>query len=313
MSERIDLEAIRAEQRMSAIWAGNAQVPWARKYAEHTGWLLTELEQAREELRRVREAMVEYSQEASASRERAGRAERSLLQARTALAAAQERAKCLEGLLACERKNRYVLGSNYDRVIQERDAARHELNNLLAIIHRDGGQHTGDVGIEQSAVDAHQVWARLIDGYEDARREVEALREVVVRIRERHDGSIGADTRICRCSDCEAIRGVLSGATSPDPHDAEIERLRGQVAAKDAAILEAAEWLESRPDMNEGDAATSSRLRAALSTNGAAEAAAREAVIAVAAALMEPCASWDLTGERFVALRNAVAAMQGEG
>jgi hypothetical protein len=37
----------------------------------------------------------------------------------------------------------------------------YHLHNLLAIIHRDGGQHTQEVGVEQSVKDAHQVWAGL--------------------------------------------------------------------------------------------------------------------------------------------------------
>ena len=36
-----------------------------------------------------------------------------------------------------------------------------ELLNLLAIIHRDGGHHTEEVGIKQSINDAHKVWAGL--------------------------------------------------------------------------------------------------------------------------------------------------------
>ena len=38
---------------------------------------------------------------------------------------------------------------------------RPALNNLLAIIHRDGGHHTEAVGIEQSVKDAHERWAGL--------------------------------------------------------------------------------------------------------------------------------------------------------
>lgn len=153
-------------------------------------------------------------------------------------------------------------------------------------------------------------YKRMLHERDAARREVEGLREVVVRIRERHDGSIGADTRICRCSTCEDIRGVLSGATSPDPRDAEIERLRGQVAAKDAAILEAAEWLESRPDMNEGDATTSSRLRAALSTTGSAEAAVlAKSIVWWQAWTTGSREQWEQAADELVA---AVAAMQGK-
>lgn len=35
------------------------------------------------------------------------------------------------------------------------------LRDLLAVIHRDGGEHTALKGIRQSVLDAHQVWAKL--------------------------------------------------------------------------------------------------------------------------------------------------------
>lgn len=44
---------------------------------------------------------------------------------------------------------------------RERESALDILGNLLAVIHRDGGQHTTEVGIEQSAKDAHAVWAEI--------------------------------------------------------------------------------------------------------------------------------------------------------
>ncbi|CAB4173791.1 hypothetical protein UFOVP1138_21 [uncultured Caudovirales phage] len=39
--------------------------------------------------------------------------------------------------------------------------AQEMLLSLLAIIHRDGGHHTGDVGIEQSVNDAYDEIYRL--------------------------------------------------------------------------------------------------------------------------------------------------------
>ena len=43
----------------------------------------------------------------------------------------------------------------------ERKRVLEPLLNLLAIIHRDGGHHTSEVGIEQSVKDAHEVWGQL--------------------------------------------------------------------------------------------------------------------------------------------------------
>ena len=45
----------------------------------------------------------------------------------------------------------------------EQDKILHNLRNLLAVIHRDGGHHTQAVGLEQSVRDAHEVWGKLIE------------------------------------------------------------------------------------------------------------------------------------------------------
>jgi hypothetical protein len=44
----------------------------------------------------------------------------------------------------------------------------------------------------------------------------------------------------------------------------EAEARAAALAEREALLREAAEWLESRPDMTEGDAAVSSSIRAAL-------------------------------------------------
>ena len=53
----------------------------------------------------------------------------------------------------------------------DRHPTERALNNLLAIIHRDGGHHTGNVGINTSVKDAHLVWAELITRAEKAEAE----------------------------------------------------------------------------------------------------------------------------------------------
>lgn len=40
--------------------------------------------------------------------------------------------------------------------------AERALGNLLAVIHRDGGQHQAAVGTDQAVVDAHARWAELM-------------------------------------------------------------------------------------------------------------------------------------------------------
>lgn len=49
-----------------------------------------------------------------------------------------------------------------------KDFAEHELKNILAVTHRDGGHHTGKVGLSQSVEDAHKVWAELQSAKEAA-------------------------------------------------------------------------------------------------------------------------------------------------
>ena len=41
-------------------------------------------------------------------------------------------------------------------------AERLALSNLLAIIHRDGGQYQSEHGTAKAVTDAHQVWAELV-------------------------------------------------------------------------------------------------------------------------------------------------------
>ena len=72
-----------------------------------------------------------------------------------------------------------------ERVTQERDDARRELRNLLAVIHRDNGTHTYERGLLQSIDDAHTVWGQLVVSQEAAQREIEHLRRVCVEKKER--------------------------------------------------------------------------------------------------------------------------------
>jgi hypothetical protein len=59
--------------------------------------------------------------------------------------------------------------TNYQKRIEELEREKEDqeknemlcgylLNNLLARIHRDGGQHTATHGITKSVIDAHDVW-----------------------------------------------------------------------------------------------------------------------------------------------------------
>lgn len=60
------------------------------------------------------------------------------------------------------------------RVQAERDEARRDLGAILAVIHRDGGHHTGEHGLSQSVADAHATWAVVVRERDEARAQVKA-------------------------------------------------------------------------------------------------------------------------------------------
>lgn len=49
-----------------------------------------------------------------------------------------------------------------ERVVRDRDEARRQLGELLAIVHRDGGHYQSLHGDEKAVADAHLVWGELI-------------------------------------------------------------------------------------------------------------------------------------------------------
>jgi hypothetical protein len=54
---------------------------------------------------------------------------------------------------------------------RERDEARRELGEILAVIHRDGGHYTGEHGISKSVADAHATWADVVRERDKARED----------------------------------------------------------------------------------------------------------------------------------------------
>jgi len=56
-----------------------------------------------------------------------------------------------------------------ERFCQERDEARRELGEILAVIHRDGGHYTDKHGISKSVADAHATWADVVRERDEAR------------------------------------------------------------------------------------------------------------------------------------------------
>lgn len=60
----------------------------------------------------------------------------------------------------------HASGYIVDSDCQEAADGIERLLDLLAIIHRDGGHHTAEVGLEQSVKDAHERWGQLIQAAE---------------------------------------------------------------------------------------------------------------------------------------------------
>ena len=77
-----------------------------------------------------------------------------------------------------------ILNAALVEVEQERDALRKSVLDLLAVVHGDGGHHTGSVGLQQSFADAERSFYAL-------RTEVQRLRALVERaFQEGQDGRI---------------------------------------------------------------------------------------------------------------------------
>jgi hypothetical protein len=62
-------------------------------------------------------------------------------------------------------------------LVRERDEARRDLGEILAVIHRDGGHYTGEHGISKSVADAHATWAAVVREREEAQAELAFLRK----------------------------------------------------------------------------------------------------------------------------------------
>ncbi len=73
-----------------------------------------------------------------------------------------------------------------DEARSERDEARRDLGEILAVIHRDGGHHTGEHGISKSVADAHATWAAVMRQLDDVASRARRACQVLV-------AEIGAD------------------------------------------------------------------------------------------------------------------------
>ncbi len=115
--------------------------------------------------------------------------------------------------------------SEYAKLLMkgQREAER-ELADLLARIHRDGGHHTGEVGVEQSVKDAHLVWANLIGERDEALAQVERVKALPERWRETGRALTNPLGEMLTAS-ADELEAALGGESSTCPHEATIQRI----------------------------------------------------------------------------------------
>ena len=163
---------------------------------------MTSLESVRAECDALRAELEEAKKQARLGWERAAEKDRAygeaLRERDEARAADAGRTRFCERCVAVTRE-RDELQANVDFLIQsnradilvlleihrkqvaelkaERDEARRDLGEILAIIHRDGGHYTGEHGISKSVADAHATWAAVVREREEAQAELAFLRK----------------------------------------------------------------------------------------------------------------------------------------
>lgn len=96
-------------------------------------------------------------------------------------------------------------------VAAERDAARRDLGAILAVIHRDGGHHTGEHGLSQSVADAHATWAVVVRERDEARAQVKAWQAEELARRTERDTARAEVDRLR--AEVERLRTALYGFT----------------------------------------------------------------------------------------------------
>jgi transcription elongation factor GreA-like protein len=77
-------------------------------------------------------------------------------------------------------------GNKASAELAELEADKDALSNLLAVLHRDGGHHEGDVGTKQATEDAIKIYYQLRAELDEAIRVIKAFSD--------HDDYIGRKT-----------------------------------------------------------------------------------------------------------------------
>lgn len=107
--------------------------------------------------------------------------ERLLSERNAARESGAEYIKRTDPLLACDSEN-FTCGECRACVIQQRDEARERLGNLLARIHRDGGDYQAQHGTEKAVADADALVVEMLQAREQLAAAVCVLDELDVRM-----------------------------------------------------------------------------------------------------------------------------------
>ena len=119
-------------------------------------------------------------------KERAERAEAKVESLQTHIEGTAKDTQTALRTLAAERdianKQIYGLAEERERWKERAERAEQRLGDLLAVIHRDGGQFWAVHGDEAAVNKAHHAWATLITRAERAEAEAERMREALVEM-----------------------------------------------------------------------------------------------------------------------------------
>ena len=110
------------------------------------------------------------------------------------------------------------------RASAERDALAAEnrkLKDILAIIHKDGGHRTEEVGVSQAIEEAHRIWGKLIAENEAQAEEIERLNRALEKEGDRYDAEVNSKFFGLRMKEAEELKAQLAAA------QAELEYERG--------------------------------------------------------------------------------------
>ena len=153
--------------------------------------------------------------------------------------------EAIESLEESEHEMHLRVRAGYDKTVadswrakvaeieRERDEARRNLGEILAVIHRDGGHHTGEFGVSQSVADAHATWAAVVrerdEALSDAERWRNAHHEACVRL-QAHD-----------CGEEYAILGA-DAERWRNAHDTMREMIKRLLLSRDASWTGGHDW-----------------------------------------------------------------------